>query len=1111
MSFVGLRGFILFFILSLTLLCGLQLHAQTPDFRFKNIFKEDGLSSNTINGIVKDKLGFLWIATNNGLCRYDAVGRMKTFQEDAENNRLHSSNIQFVYSDSKGFLWIGTRHGGLTKIDVINGLWKTYRHNPDNNNSLAHDEILCITEDTKGRIWIGTENGLNIFYPEEERFETFRINKDDPAALQGKSVLSLFQDKKGLVWIGTWGGGLHLFLPDKDDVAKSTFRNFMTAEENNHRIIWEIYQDKEGRYWIGEEFGLTYMQVSADASDERYQQNWNLNFHTYLEKDRLNTLQVHDILCDNYGNLWIASTKGLNLIRQDLLPDTTIFLKNTENKPKLQFQHFSADEGNVFSISDNHIFSLYQDNQELMWICTSKGLNQFSWRTRQFEFMQLAEQSEGNASIMSPEGILFAIDKSPHIHIYDLKKDSVTKKLKTPQNRIDKKGFISFRNNKDSTICILTELGIGVYDLKTNTYLHELVFDDYPQYFDNTFISPYMFYQNRIWVGTGKGLMIFDTQLNEIKNYTSNAEDKQSLAGLAISDFQFDTQGNLWVSTWDGVSVLSKAQVNQSQLPDKFKFENYKVNNTDGFISNKVATLKNSPKRMYLGTAAGMMSYEYESKKFIDRAKGEYKSWVHNIYDWTEDDLWMSTEEGILNYNTETDDYKIYYSDYGINHVSLRYSRSYKDDMERLYFTGENMVIRFAPDKLLKNETPPAVFITDTRILNSKKEENFSTINTEEIELHHNDYLLALSFSVLNYDSPEKNQYKYKLEGFSDKWEYTTSAEPIVYTNLKAGNYTFTVKAANNDGVWNEKGAILKIIKKPAFWETSIFRTSMILLTILLIFLGVGAYNKRLRKRYKEIASYNKKLNQEISERKKVEKNLQEKNDELSNINQNLEQFAYICSHDLKEPIRGVHSFINLIERKVKKENNIHKETASFFGYTYSYLNTLQNIIASLGVFTRLNKDENLTMNTIRIDDIFKKVELNLSELIREKNVVLNLTNSTGSDTMYTSEYGLLLVLQNLVQNGIKYNTSTAPKVSVKLTKQEDNWLFTVSDNGIGIDEAYHQYIFAPFKTLKNKSTTNSSGLGLAICVKIVAQLNGKIWIESIPDKGSSFYVLLKE
>jgi len=108
----------------------------------------------------------LWIATNSGLCRYDAMGRMKVFQADAENNRLHSSNIQFIYNDTKGFLWIGTRHGGLTKIDVATDVWRTYRHNPDDSNSLAHDEILCITEDTEGRIWIGTENGVNIFYPE---------------------------------------------------------------------------------------------------------------------------------------------------------------------------------------------------------------------------------------------------------------------------------------------------------------------------------------------------------------------------------------------------------------------------------------------------------------------------------------------------------------------------------------------------------------------------------------------------------------------------------------------------------------------------------------------------------------------------------------------------------------------------------------------------------------------------------------------------------------------------------------------------------------------------------------------------------------------------------
>jgi len=1109
-NFVKLYGSILFITLQLTLLWYVPLHAQSSDFRFKNIFKEDGLSSNTIKGIVKDNLGFLWIATNSGLCRYDAKGRMKVFQKDIENNRLQSSNIQFIYNDSEGFLWIGTRHGGLTKIDVVTDTWTTYRHNPDDENSLANDEILCITEDREGRIWIGTESGLNIFYPKEERFLTFGADETDSTRLQAKAILSLLQDKKGRMWIGTWGGGLHLFLPDKDDIKKSTFRNFMIPGENAHKIVWEIYQDREGRYWMGEEFGLTYMQLPADASDEKNKQNWNLNFHKYQEKHKLKIRQVYSIIDDTSGNLWIGSTQGLDMIYRDFLPDTTVFLRNTPDKPELQIQNFSADKGNVFSISNNRIFYLYEDDQGLIWICTSKGLSQFSWRTRQFEFMQMDERSEGNASIITPEGILFAMDKSPYIYIYDLKKDSIARRFKLPENRIDKKGFINFKNNKDGTISMLTEYGIGVYDIKTNTFLHELIFDDAPQYFKNAFISAYMFYQNKIWVATSKGLSVFDTQLNEIKNYHQIPEDKQSLVNTALADIQFDNEGNLWISTWGGLSVMSEAQINQSKLPDKFKFENYEVNNTEGFISNKIVTLKNSPKRMYLGTDTGVMSYEYDSKKFIDRTKGEYRFWIHNIYDWTENDIWMSTEEGIVNYNAQTEDYKIYYSDYGINHVSLRYSISYKDEDERLYFIGENMIIRLAPDKLLKNETPPEIFVTDVRILNTEQEESFSTINTEEIELQYGDYLLALSFAALNYDSPEKNQYKYKLEGFSDKWEYTTSIEPVVYTNLDAGNYTFTVKAANNDGVWNDKGRSLKIIKKPAYWETRIFKVIAILILVLAVLWGFRIYNKTLRKRYKEIASYNKKLNTEIRERKKAETSLQEKNTELISINRDLEQFAYICSHDLKEPISGIYSFSHLIERKIEHEAT-KKKITPYLKYVYNYVQTLQNIISSLGIFTEINKREKPTPIPLHVSDIYKKVENNLEELINDKNAVLHFNNSAGSDTICSSEYELILVLQNLVYNGIKHNTSKVPSVCVDMNKEEQAWLFTIKDNGIGVEEQYHEYIFKPFKTLENKNKNNSSGLGLAICAKIINRLGGKIWVESELNKGSTFYVLLEK
>ncbi len=1107
MQFVKLRGFILFLILQLTLLCCASLYAQSPDFRFKSITKEDGLSSNKVIGTVKDKLGFLWVATNNGLCRYDAKGRMKVFQADAENGGLHSSTIEVLYVDSKGFLWVGTRHGGLTKIDVVTDTWTTYRHNPNNNNSLAHDEILSIIEDKKGRIWVGTENGVNIFYPEEERFVTFRIDTDDPRALQGKAALSLLEDNKGFIWVGTWGGGLHLFLPDKNDISKSTFRNFMIPGENKHKIIWEIHQDKEGRYWLGEEFALTYMQVPADASDDASKQNWDLKFHSYQEIDGYTILQVYSMLNDSHGNLWLSSMRGLNLMPKDFLPDTATFLDITPNSPELKIQNFRADQGGSFSLLSNVILHLYEDNQELLWISTPKGLNQFNWRTCQFEFMRIDKGDYANLSIMTPLGIMFSIAQQPHL--YDLKNNTI-KKIILPKNRIGKDGFINYRNNPDGAVCLSSAHGIGIYDIKTNTFLHELTFEGHREYFDNAFVPAFMFYQNKFWIGTSKGLVVHDPQLNQIKHYHNEAGDKQSLINTAISGFEFDNEGNLWVSTWGGISILSKAQVAQTPLPDKFKFENYETLNVgEEFVSNKIVSLKNTPVRMYIATGGGLMSYEYKSKKFVDRTNNEYKSWTHSVNDWAENEVWMSTDEGIFNYNVATETYKIYHSDYGINDVALSDGRGYKDDEGRLYFTGRDVIIRFEPDELLDNDIPPAVFITDTRILSTEKERKFSTVNTKEIELHHDDYLLELSFAALNYDSPEKNRYEYKLEGFDEDWRATQSTEPVVYTNLDAGNYTFKVRAANNDGVWNKAGAELTIIKKPAFWETNFFRIAMALLAALGIFWGVRAYNRRLVSRYKKTAAYNRKLNAEIRERKKAEKSLQEKNDELISINRDLEQFAYICSHDLKEPIRGIYSFSNLIEKKIEHEAT-KKKITPYLKYVYNYVETLQNIISSLGTFTEINRREIPTPKPVDVNNIYKRIENNLKELINKENAIVNLKNSTGDQMIHSSEYELTLTLTNLVHNGIKHNTSEVPQVHVNLTNEEQGWLFTIKDNGIGIEEKYHEYIFKPFKTLENKNKNNSSGLGLAICSKIIERLGGKIWLESTPNEGSTFYVLVE-
>jgi len=222
---IVLNSFILFFIVLQSSVVYNQSGKELP---FYNINKLNGLPSNYVISLTKDKAGFLWVATNNGLCRYDGPNSIEVFQKDNLNkDRLASNHIQKIYSDSKNNIWIGTRLGGLTRYHLPSNTWKTFQYNKEEENSISHNDILSIYEDSQHRLWIGTENGLNLYHPETENFTRFLVEANNPYSLKKEAILSILEDDKGWIWVGTWAGGLHLLLSEEgDDVSLGKFRNF---------------------------------------------------------------------------------------------------------------------------------------------------------------------------------------------------------------------------------------------------------------------------------------------------------------------------------------------------------------------------------------------------------------------------------------------------------------------------------------------------------------------------------------------------------------------------------------------------------------------------------------------------------------------------------------------------------------------------------------------------------------------------------------------------------------------------------------------------------------------------------------------------------------------
>ncbi len=468
----------------------------------------------------------------------------------------------------------------------------------------------------------------------------------------------------------------------------------------------------------------------------------------------------------------------------------------------------------------------------------------------------------------------------------------------------------------------------------------------------------------------------------------------------------------------------------------------------------------------------------------------------------------------------------------------------------KLFFGSQKGVTILAPNNIILNSVQPANYITDIRIMGPNLDTLLNGVYKKEIALNHDDYYLSLNFSNLNYNRPDKNRYAYMLEGFSDEWVYTNKNLSAVYTNLDAGTYVFRVKSSNNDGLWDNEGVSLKIIKHPAFWETWWFRLLSLSLIVLSVIVGFKYYTQKMKRRNLELNKYNQQLNIEISERKRVEKALQEsqlyleslvkqrtaelevKNEEVKNLNkklllrneelevivekrtqnlrasneelirsnEDLEQFAYIASHDLQEPLRVIGNFVGLLKRRYYKK--LDKEAIEYIDFTVDGVRRMSALIRSVLVYSRVGRREQ-NFGIARVDKLIESKLCDLKQMIQEKNAKVHIELLPK---IYCDNSQLAMVFYNLINNAIKFNKTEQPEVSVGYSEDSSGyWIFSVKDNGIGISKENQQKIFEIFKRLHAKKDYEGTGIGLSLCKKIIHQHGGKIWVESEEGKGATF------
>lgn len=252
---------------------------------------------------------------------------------------------------------------------------------------------------------------------------------------------------------------------------------------------------------------------------------------------------------------------------------------------------------------------------------------------------------------------------------------------------------------------------------------------------------------------------------------------------------------------------------------------------------------------------------------------------------------------------------------------------------------------------------------------------------------------------------------------------------------------------------------------------------------------------------------------EDITDRKLMELQLIERNKMLEEVNKkleianvDLEQFAYATSHDLQEPLRMIGGFIGLFE--MKYDNLLDEEGKEYLNFVKDGASRMSRLIRQILIYSKLEKAE-VKYQTIAIKDILDEVVHDLCALTTEKQAQIEL--KVENVNICCQAERIKMLFSNLITNGIKFNESAIPKIIIELQEEDQEWLFTVSDNGIGIDSEFQEYIFKPFKRLNTRNKFPGSGVGLSICKRITNLHEGNIWISRNKPNGTSFHFTLSK
>ncbi|MCU7552283.1 ATP-binding protein [Chitinophagaceae bacterium LB-8] len=1062
--------------------------AQQEDINFTSLTTKDGLSSNMVNAILKDRYGLLWFGTEDGLNKFDGTNLTVYRHKVGNPESLQANEILSLHEDKAGNLWVGTSGGSLSLYDRKKDVFINF---PSNRapNSISNNVIMGICSDYLGKIWIAHFSGVNVLDPATKRVSKIPVATGSSVSVFPNSGVCVFEDSQHQMWIGT-DEGLFQYDPQTKSLRQFVHSNQDPSSVSGNHVN-AVAEDSKGNIWIGTNEGLS-MLKPGNPGFINYKHN-NDNSRT------LSSNVIHSIAVDR-DKLWLGTEEGL-----DVLDTRTA-----------EITKFHFDYHNIHSLTAKAVRYVYRDKQGIYWLGMSGGgINKYDKNLNLFNQIQsnVFDEKGLNASIVTA----FAEDKNGNVYVGT---EGGGLSLFDRKTKLFQHFNIHSKRNSSNNHIIIKAMNMSSkHQLMIGTYADGLFIWDpasgnYQQLMQGT--NPGDLNANDIfcikedrkgntWVGTnGAGVNVLNGEHKVVVRYTPNpktANDVLLPINGYIRDIFEDRQGNIWIATHGGgIAVLQ---------PASGKFTIYSTSNSKLPNDKVLSLLEDSRGNIWAGThGGGLALFHKNTKNFISFSEkdGLINNTVYKIVEDQKGLIWVSSNKGISSIDAGTKKINNYNYHNGVQNNNFVLGAGLRLSNGVLFFGGLEGFNYFNPDYLKKNDNIPPVLITDLKISNQSAvasedgpiEEHISVAKEINLDYKQN---FALSFVALNFTAPEQNQYAYKLEGFDKDWNYVGSSTTASYTNLDPGEYIFRVRAGNNDGVWNNEGTSIKIHVHPPFWRTVY---AYILYVLLIIGLLLYLRYKSIQKLNRKFALEQERIHAE-QERKEIER--------MRELDRLKIKFLTNLSHEFRTPISLI---LGPVDKLLIQEKN--EQASSQLHMIKRNARRLLNLVNQLLDFRKMEEHElKLNASEGELVSFVKEVSDSFKDLSERKKIDFAFTSQI--DQLYTlfDHDKIERILFNLLSNAFKF-TLEGGKISLELEDSDrasdpsKKWVsIKVRDTGIGIPEDKKEKIFERFfqNTTAAAILNQGTGIGLSITKEFVKMHGGTIDVDSEPGKGTTFTIHL--